>query len=295
MRSDKVLIFGHSGQIGRVLHSQLQANDWDVVGASTAECNLLDEERCRTFFGEIHGEYHVVMASVINRWVEDSPSAMTRNIGMMANVCAQLAGHPPKSLVVLSTVDVYGTSPQLPVNEDSPLAPSSYYALGKLACEFLPDIVHRRACPVTVLRLPGVYGSAPDEASIVARFLRTLAGGGTVVIHGDGSVLRDFVHVADVCEVVRRVLETPQEGVFNIAKGESLTLLEIIQQLAAAVGEPPRLEFDVSDHTSAGSLIFDTRKLRLAFPGLTFASLQEGVGRLAAQMTRRAQCHQERT
>jgi nucleoside-diphosphate-sugar epimerase len=292
---DTVLLFGHSGRIGRVLQSYLLAKGWDVVGASTADCDLLDEDRCAAFFDALRGESHVVMASVINRSVENSPSAMTRNIAMMRNLCAQLSLHPPKSLVLLSTVDVYGTSPPLPVNEDSRLAPSSYYALGKLACEFLPGVINRRAFPVTTLRLPGVYGSRPDEASIVAGFLRILADGGTVTIHGDGSVLRDFVHVADVCEIVRRVLETPQEGVFNIATGESLTLLDIVAQLAAAVGETPRLECDGPDHAAAASLVFDTRRLRQALPGLTFTPLQEGAARLAAQMTGRAHIQEERT
>jgi UDP-glucose 4-epimerase len=292
--SDTVVLLGHSGLIGRVLHALLVTNGWKVVGASTRECDLLDEDRCAAFLGAIHSGCHVVMASVINRWVEDSPSAMTRNIAMMRNVCAELSVHPPKSLVLLSTVDVYGTSPKLPVNEDTALAPGSYYALGKLACEFLPKIMNH-TFPVTTLRLPGVYGTDPEEASMVARFLRTLAGGGTIMIHGDGSVLRDFVHVADVCEVIRRVLERPQAGVFNVAKGESLTLLEIIQQLAAAVGEPPRLEFDAHNNASAGSLVFDTRKLRQAFPELTFTSLREGACRLAARLTKRAQLHEERT
>jgi nucleoside-diphosphate-sugar epimerase len=293
--SDKVLLFGHRGLIGRILYSRLQTSGWDVVGASTDECDLLNEERCQAFFGALHGERHVVMASVINRWVEDSHRAMTRNIAMMRNVCTQLARHPPKSLVLLSTVDVYGTSPQLPVNEETRLAPCSYYALGKLACEFLPNVINHQPFPVTTLRLPGVYGTGPDEASMLARFLRTMASGGTIVIHGDGSVLRDFVHVADVCEVIHRVLEKPQAGVFNIAKGESLTLLEIIHQLAGELGEPPRFEFGAHNTASAGSLVFDTRKLRQAFPGLRFASLREGAARLAAQMTGHAQLHQERT
>jgi UDP-glucose 4-epimerase len=293
--TNTVLLLGHSGLIGRVLHAHLRASGWHVVGASTRECNLLDEDRCAAFFRALPGQCHVVMASVINRSVEDSHSAMTRNIAMMRNVCAQLDVHPPKSLVLLSTVDVYGTSPQVPVTEDTRLAPSSYYALGKLACEFLPSVMSTRAFPVTTLRLPGVYGTAPDEASIVARFMRTLAARGTVVIHGDGSILRDFVHVADVCEVVRRVLELPQPGVFNIAKGKSLTLLEIIDTLAAAVGAPPRLEFDAHNSASAGSLVFDTRKLREAFPGLTFVSVQDGASRLAAEMARPADLHQERT
>ena len=184
MLSDKVLLLGHRGLIGRILYSQLQTSGWDVVGASTDECDLLNEERCQAFFDAIHGECHVVMASVINRWVEDSHRAMTRNVAMMRNVCTQLAGHPPKSLVLLSTVDVYGTSPRLPVNEETRLAPCSYYALGKLACEFLPNVINQEVFPVTTLRLPGVYGTSPDEASMVARFLRTLASGGTVVIHG---------------------------------------------------------------------------------------------------------------
>ena len=290
-----VLLLGHNGLIGRVLHSHLRSCGWNVIGASTRECNLLDEDRCKAFFRAVDEGCHVVMASVINRWVEDSYSAMSRNIAMMRNVCTWLTSRPPQSLVLMSTVDVYGTSPNLPVTEDTRLIPSSYYALGKLACELLPSVMSTRAFPMTTLRLPGVYGTAPDEPSIVARFMRTLASRGTVVIHGDGSILRDFVHVTDVCEVVRHVLESPQPGVFNIAKGESLTLLEIIDQLAAAVGESPRLEFDAHNSASAGSLSFDTGKLRQAFPALTFVSLKEGARRLSAQMTRHAEVHQERT
>ena len=67
------------------------------------------------------------------------------------------------------------------------------------------------------------------------------------------------------------------------------------RRMPAVAGEPPRLTFDAHNTNSAGNLVFDTCKLRQAFPGLTFASLQEGAARLAAQMPRRAHLHQERT
>lgn len=289
-RAGQIVLLGRNGYIGRVLQEALAPSKWNVIGASRKECDLLDLSGCQRFFRLIPAGYQLVMTSVINRWVDDSVDAMTKNIAMIHNLCGSMNDNPPASLVFLSTVDVYGVSPELPVNEGTALRPASYYAIAKLVGEQLLSLWNRSDIPITVFRLPGIYGSDPTEPSIVGKFLKKLIRREPITIFGNGSILRDFVEVTDVCRFVSQVLECPRAGTYNIAKGHSDSLLEIIRQLSEIVGSEARIQFGPHNHRSAGSLTFDTRKLKEAFPGIPFKSLDEGASAFATRILETVQC-----
>ena len=282
-----ITVLGHSGFIGRALCRKLVEKGVHVQGASSQECNLVNPAETERFLGNLPQDARVVLCSTILRTVEDSYDAMGRNIRMMENFVTFAPRGRLAGVVFFSTVDVYGFNPELPITERTRPAPGNFYGISKLTSEFLLRMPGALDCPLTVLRMPGIYGPGDRGRSIVGRFLDQIRRSGKVTICGDGSVWRDYVEVSDVCEVVLECVKRPFDGLFNVATGTSLSILEIVEILGGAVGISPTIEYLPSDRGVAGSLVFDITSFRSRFPNKTFKKFQEGAASYVAGGVRR--------
>ncbi len=141
-------------------------------------------------------------------------------------------------------VDAWGQPLRpVPTPESKPTSLASVYALSKYVQERLCLMIGAAYGIDTVaLRLFNVYG--PRQAlsnpytGVLAIFAARLLNGRPPLIFEDGHQRRDFVHVRDVARAVRLALETPAAAgqVFNIGSGESVTVAEVAQRLARALG-----------------------------------------------------------
>jgi dTDP-L-rhamnose 4-epimerase len=121
---------------------------------------------------------------------------------------------------------------------------ASIYALGKYVQERTTLIMAEAyGMEGVCLRLFNVYG--PGQAlsnpytGVLAIFASRLLNGQQPLIFEDGRQRRDFVHVGDVARAFADALDLPQAsgGVFNIGSGQDLSVTEVAQQLARAMGK----------------------------------------------------------
>ncbi len=133
---------------------------------------------------------------------------------------------------------IYGECDE-PATEDHARLPLSPYAVSKLAGEeYIAAWNRLHGTSHVVLRLANVYGprQIPElEGGVVAIFLDRLARGETAQIFGDGSQVRDFIHVSDVAAGFLRAAETGT-GTYNVGTGVATSVLELYRLCAAAAG-----------------------------------------------------------
>lgn len=272
-----VVVLGSTGFIGGRLCQWLNHAGYRVTGWSSRDCDLTDALTVKQKLTGLPQGTHVILCATVNRNVEDSYRAMGRNLLMAENLIDGAPRGRLGGLTFLSTVDVYGHTPLCPITEATAPRPMNYYGIGKLASEHLLRRPGAIDCPVTVLRLPGVYGAGDRQRSIVGTFLKRIVEGETITLYGDGRVLRDYVDVEDVCRIAAALLDNPQDRLLNLAKGESLPLKQIIERLAAVAGREPSLDMREAKGNAAGDLVFDIAGLAQAVPGLAFTSLEDGA------------------
>jgi dTDP-L-rhamnose 4-epimerase len=138
-----------------------------------------------------------------------------------------------------------GALTPLPTPETKPPALASIYALSKYDQEQMCLMVGRAyGVPTVALRFFNVYG--PRQAlsnpytGVLAIFGARLLNGRRPLVYEDGLQRRDFVSVHDVARACRLAMTVPEAagGVFNIGSGVSVTVREIAERAAAALGCP---------------------------------------------------------
>ncbi len=137
---------------------------------------------------------------------------------------------------------VYGSRTTAATERSLP-APTSYYGAHKLAAEAHVALV---GLPYAIARPSNVYGPrqvAGLEGAVVAAFLDQAAEG-ALRIHGDGTQVRDFLHVLDAVEALC-VLARPggSTGIWNVAAGNPITIARLADLVQAAIGRRVPLEY----------------------------------------------------
>lgn len=173
------------------------------------------------------------------------------NVGGTLNLLLALraAGSAePARFVFTSTDKVYGSRRAGAVDEETPLAPESPYAESKASAEQLVCAYARTGAIAAVtlrcFNLAGVAGILPDldPDRIIPNALRAATGAQShVTINGDGSAVRDFVHVQDAAGAVMLALQaaTPGDGqTYNIGSGVGTSMAEILATVEAVTGLP---------------------------------------------------------
>ena len=120
-----------------------------------------------------------------------------------------------------------------PATEESLPRPKAFYSVHKYAAERYLEL---SGLPYAIARLANVYGPRQRtdlEGGVVAILAERLASGRPISIYGSGEQSRDFVHACDVVGALLRMLQTNENGMWNVGTGRATTINEL---LAAAEG-----------------------------------------------------------
>ena len=273
-----VVVLGSRGFIGASLLKHLSAGaGFAVRGADLPELDLTDECTVRSILPELIKDSVVIVAAAVTRDRDDSTTAMIDNIKMVSNLARVLDDYPARQVVYLSTVDVYGRRNLiLPLNESSRIQPSNYYGISKVAREYILHV----ACgvgetPLAILRLPGVYGPNDTHNSPIKVFTTSAVEGRTIRVRGNGSELRDFLYIKDVCEIVEQTILREISGTFNIVSGQSHPIGYILKVIETLCGRPAEISFKGRQEDS--DLVFEPSAILREMPEFEFTDVEVGL------------------
>lgn len=153
------------------------------------------------------------------------------NVGGMENILRASVKAGVKRFVFASSCAVYGDLKRrgyIPIAEDHPLDPKSFYAstkeIGENMLKAQCDLGHIYG---VILRYFNVYGigQSPAGGAVVPKFLDAVENYKPVNIYGDGEQIRDFVYVKDVAVANRKALTNGKSGeVYNICTEEGVSI-----------------------------------------------------------------------
>ena len=152
--------------------------------------------------------------------------------------------------MLASSSSVYGANEEVPKLETMIPEPISPYAVTKLTGEHYCQVFsHVFGIETVSLRYFNVFGPKMDPTSAYSAFISIfvvgMLDGSPLVIHGDGTISRDFTYITNVVEANMRALDA--EGVsgeaFNVGCGENMSLNKVAGVLRELTGKEGNITY----------------------------------------------------
>ena len=112
-----------------------------------------------------------------------------------------------------STDEVYGETDDIAKKESDILLPTNPYAASKAAAEMIVNsYINSFKLKAIIIRSNNVYGKNQYPEKLIPKFINLLKNNELCTIHGDGSSLRSFIHIDDLCNAIEIIIEN---GIIN--------------------------------------------------------------------------------
>ena len=251
-RSLRCAVLGAGGFIGRAVCARLGAQGVEVRGFGRSVArpehlhpgvewvsgDLADRVALTTLLHDLDVVLHLASSSVPEASNRDPAADLAANIAML-DICR---GAGVRKVVFASSGGtVYGVPAAVPIPETAATDPISAYGVGKLAIEkYLALYKHLHGLDYSILRVANPYGpgQSPDRGQgAVAALMHRVLSGRPVELWGDGSVVRDFVHIDDVAEAFAACVGKAGSGrIYNVGSGVGRSIREVLRDILNASG-----------------------------------------------------------
>jgi UDP-glucose 4-epimerase len=256
----RVLVTGATGFVGRAVTRPLAAKHSVIGLARTSRpcpCelltgDLLDQAAVEHAVEGVDAVCHLAALTKVRESFEEPLRYFRGNVVGTLNLLDAMSTEARRSsrtlrLVFASTGSVYGTPDTQPITEDQQLAPGNPYGASKSAAE---AAIGYQAALGTVsaitLRTFNAAGAVdgrgdPDTSRIIPRTLLAAAGRADYLnVHGDGSAIREYVHVADLARAYVLALEAVGSAghcIYNVG-GVGASVRDVIEVAERVTGRP---------------------------------------------------------
>jgi len=314
----RVLVTGAAGFIGSHLCDRLLADGCRVVGLdnfdsfypeSTKRANLaaaLQNPGMRLIEGDIRdgvlleglftdvpldAVVHLAARPGVRPSLDAPEPCIQVNVDGTLQLLEAMRRHHVGRLVFGSSSSVYGNSSIAPYSEDQIAdRPISPYAASKRAGELLVHSYHHLfGLAAVCLRFFTVFGPRQRPDLAIHKFSRLMRNGQALPIYGDGESGRDYTYVDDAVEAIVRSLRltgangesAPCYEILNVGRSEPVTLNELLQHLATALKEKPRLDRQPEQPGDVAFTCASTERIERVLDFRPQVGLEEGLERFA--------------
>ena len=306
---NKAVVTGGAGFIGSHLTEELVRRDYSVTVIdnlsngkisniepllSSNQINFIQESitdlsALNKIFSDADYVFHLAALGSVPESVENPERYHDINVTGVFNVLLAARDNKVKKVVYTSSSAVYGDDPELPKREDMLPSPISPYAVTKLTGEYYCQAFHKAyGLPTICLRFFNVFGPRQDPnsqyAAVIPKFIQSIREGNPPIIFGDGEQTRDFTYVSDVVQAMLLVAENDVTGIYNISRGETITINKLANSIIGILHSGIRPEYheprpgdivhSYADITKAKSIGFSPRY-----------TLEEGLSRTIKEFT----------
>jgi len=298
--SDRIFIAGHRGMAGSAIVRRLHQGGYDnLLTAARTDLDLLDPIAVRDWFAAYRPEVVVLAAAKVGGILaNDSFPAdfLLENLKIQNNIIENAWRNGARRLLFLGSSCIYPKLAPQPIHEESLLTgalepTNEWYAIAKITGIKLCHALRRQHGFDAISLMPtNLYGPGdnyhPTNSHVLPALIRRFqeaceSGTPVVTCWGSGTPRREFLHVDDLADAAVHCLERwqpgPDEGQFvNVGTGTDVTIRELAEQVAQAVGYSGRIEWDASKPDGTPRKLLDVS--RLASLGWTSRiSLEDGL------------------
>lgn len=251
----KVFVAGHRGMVGGALVRRLASEDCQVLTATRAELDLMDQQAVRSWMAANRPDAMFVAAAKVGGILANNnfpADFLYDNLMIEANLIEAAHRTDVEKVCFLGSSCIYPKFAEQPIQEDSlltgPLEPTNeWYAIAKIAGIKLAQAYRRQHGRDYISAMPtNLYGPGDNfdlqSSHVLPALIRKaheakLSGADSMIVWGTGTPRREFLHVDDCADACVFLMKTYSgESHVNVGSGEDVTILELTELVCETVG-----------------------------------------------------------
>lgn len=262
----RILVVGGAGYIGShmtkllldarhevvVMDNLCNGSRDAVMGGEFIEGDLCDRALLDGLFSRrrFDGVMHFASFIQVSESVVHPSKYYRNNVANTTNLLDAMVKHDVKRLIFSSTAAIFGEPQYTPIDEDHPKAPTNPYGRSKWMVEqVLADYEHAYGLRHACLRYFNAAGTDPSgtlgerhdpETHLIPLVLQAASGKlpsiqvfGTDYDTPDGTCVRDYIHVTDLCRAhllaMERLVDGGESRAYNLGNGSGFSVREVIE------------------------------------------------------------------
>ena len=296
-KDSKIFVAGHNGMVGSAVVRQLQKLGYtNIITASHKELDLTNQQAVNEYFTNNHIEYVFLCAAKVggiyanNNYPADF---MYQNMMIEMNVINAAFVNKVTKLLFLGSSCIYPKNCPQPIKEKYLLTgeleqTNEAYALAKISglkyCEYLRKqygVNFISAMPTNLYGPNDNYDSLNAHVlpALIRRFHEAkLENKEFVECWGDGSPLREFMHVDDTAKVLIYLMNNYNETeTINVGNGQEYSIKEITNIVCKIVNYKGEIKWDTSKPNGTPRKLLDLSKLKSIGYNMNFISIEDGI------------------
>jgi nucleoside-diphosphate-sugar epimerase len=238
----KILITGSKGFIGKHLTSYLAKKRYQIVSYDLLDGkNILDEKQLKKDVRRVDAILHLAAYGDVYQATNDPVGAVIAGAATTAMVVKVANEYNIKKIVYASTWEVYGKPKYQPIDENHSCTPDHPYSISKYGGELIIQSKLNNV-PWIILRLGSAFGTEMRPYAVIPMFINRALDGKKIVIHGNGTQFRQFVHTDDINHAFFQALKsTTNNRIYNIVGDEILSIKDIADLIIQSI--PTKIVF----------------------------------------------------
>jgi GDP-L-fucose synthase len=288
----KILVAGANGMVGSAIVRNLESKGYtNIIKGIRHIVDFTNQEETDSFFRLKKPEYVFVAAAKVGGIMANNnykADFLTDNLRIQTNIIESAHRYGVKKLLFLGSSCIYPKFATQPIKEEElmtgPLEPTNdAYAIAKIAgimmCQAYRQQHGFNAISLMPTNLYGPNDNFDPETShvlpaMIAKFHKAKEDGyiidpggpwygPSVKLWGDGSAMREFLHIDDLAEACYVCMQKYEEAEhINVGTGEDVTIKELAETISRVVGFMGDVEWDISKPNGTPRKVMNVDKIK---------------------------------
>ena len=280
-KTDRIYIAGHNGMVGSAIMRKLKSEGYkNLIIKDSNELDLRDQNAVNQFFKNEKLDFVFLTAAKVGGILANNTfraAFLYDNLMIEANIIHSAYQNKVKKLLFLGSSCIYPKMAKQPMNEDALLSgyletTNEPYAIAKIAGIKLCETYYEQYGSNFISVMPtNLYGPNDNynlkDSHIIPALLRKFYEAITknlleVEVWGDGSPLRDFLHVDDCADACVFIMKNYNEKQFiNIGSGEERSIKEVVEIIKQKIAFEGRIRYNTSYPNGTPRKLMDLTKI----------------------------------
>ena len=285
----KILITGHKGFVGSEYVRYFANQGHEITGVDIKEGN-----DCRDFFKTCNDQFDLIvhLAAIVGGrdTIENDPLAVGTDLSIDAEFFNWAVRTKQSKIIYFSSSAAYPihfqtkSSTHKLIESDINLmdmsSPDFTYGWAKLSGEYLAHFARNYGLKIYIFRPFSGYGETQDLDYPFPSFIkRVLDQVDEFEIWGDGTQVRDFIHIEDIVEATMKAVELDIEGPINLGSGVATSFIDLAEQIFEISGWKPKNDIKLRTDKPVGVMYRCSDSSKMLSFYTPKISLEEGIKR----------------